>query len=130
MDPASSDIRAVEFTLSSDGDSPVLPELLNQIPEGEEIGTVTADGADDPGLGPFMAKLIHWTNWGTPFTPPLPHGDRRPTSYRNHPHPQEWATVERGLPGRDCQNRNPGCHPALWPGILEALDPIPYPKSD
>ena len=43
MDTATSDIRAVEFTPSSDGDSPVLPELLGQIPEGEEIGTVTAD---------------------------------------------------------------------------------------
>lgn len=47
MDTATSDIRAVEFTPSSDGDSPILPELLNQIPEGEEIGTVTADGAYD-----------------------------------------------------------------------------------
>jgi hypothetical protein len=47
MDTATSDIRAVEFTPSSDGDSPVLPERLNQIPEGEEIGTVTADGAYD-----------------------------------------------------------------------------------
>jgi Transposase DDE domain len=47
MDTAMSDIRAVEFTPSSEGDSPVLPELLEQIPEGEEIGTVTADGAYD-----------------------------------------------------------------------------------
>ena len=47
MDTATSDIRAVEFTPSSDGDSPVLPELLDQIPGGEEIGTVTADGAYD-----------------------------------------------------------------------------------
>ena len=47
MDTATSDIRAVEFTPSSDGDSPVLPELLDQIHEGEEIGTVTADGAYD-----------------------------------------------------------------------------------
>jgi hypothetical protein len=60
MDTATSDIRAVEFTPSSDGDSPVLPERLDQIPEDEEIGTVTApshglqanrcratDGADD-----------------------------------------------------------------------------------
>jgi hypothetical protein len=37
----------VEFTPSSDGDSPILPELLDQIPDGEEIGTVTADGAYD-----------------------------------------------------------------------------------
>jgi hypothetical protein len=47
VDPATSDIRAVEFTPGSDGDSPVLPELLNQIPEGEEIGTETADSAYD-----------------------------------------------------------------------------------
>ena len=31
MDTATSDIRAVEFTSRSDGDSPVLPELLDQI---------------------------------------------------------------------------------------------------
>lgn len=43
MDTATSDRRAVEFTPSSDGDSPVLPEVLDQIPEGEQIGTVTAD---------------------------------------------------------------------------------------
>jgi hypothetical protein len=47
MDTATSDIRAVEFTPRGDGDSPVLPELLDQIPEGEYIGTVTADGAYD-----------------------------------------------------------------------------------
>lgn len=47
MDTATSDIRAVEFTSSSDGDSPVLPDLLGQIPEGEDLGTVTADGAYD-----------------------------------------------------------------------------------
>ena len=47
MDTATSDIQAVEFTPSSDGDSPVLPELLDQIPEDEEIATVTADGAYD-----------------------------------------------------------------------------------
>jgi hypothetical protein len=44
MDTATSDIRAVERAPSSDGDSPVLPELLDQIPGGEELGTVTADG--------------------------------------------------------------------------------------
>jgi len=37
----------MEFTPSGDGDSHILPELLDQIPEGEEIGTVTADGAYD-----------------------------------------------------------------------------------
>ena len=32
MDPATSDIRAVEFTPGRAGDSPVLPELLGRIP--------------------------------------------------------------------------------------------------
>ncbi|EIE52789.1 transposase, IS4 family protein [Citreicella sp. 357] len=45
MDTATSDIRAVEFTSSREGDSPVLPDLLGQVPENERIGTVTADGA-------------------------------------------------------------------------------------
>ena len=40
-------LREEDRAASSDGDSPVLPELLDQIPEDEEIGTVTADGAYD-----------------------------------------------------------------------------------
>jgi len=47
MDTETGDIRAVEFTSSRQGDSPLLPDLLSQIPEGEEIATVTADGAYD-----------------------------------------------------------------------------------
>ena len=47
VDTATGDIRTVEFTSSREGDSPVLPELLDQIPDGEEIGTVTGDGAFD-----------------------------------------------------------------------------------
>ena len=34
MDNATSDIRSMECTPSSDGDSPVLADLLDQIPEG------------------------------------------------------------------------------------------------
>lgn len=47
MDTETGDMRAVEFTSSRQGDSPLPPELLAQIPEGEEIVTVTADGAYD-----------------------------------------------------------------------------------
>lgn len=47
MDTATGDIRAVEFTSSRHGDSPVLPDLLDQIPPDEQIGTVTGDGAFD-----------------------------------------------------------------------------------
>jgi hypothetical protein len=47
MDTATGDIRAVEFTSSQTGDSPVLPSLLAQISPDEPINTVTADGAYD-----------------------------------------------------------------------------------
>lgn len=47
MDAATGDIQAVEFTSSQQGDSPVLPNLLAQIPANQSIGTVTADGAYD-----------------------------------------------------------------------------------
>lgn len=47
MDTATGDIRAVEFTSSRQGDSLILPELLSQIPAGEDIETVAAGGAYD-----------------------------------------------------------------------------------
>ncbi|GAA0300214.1 hypothetical protein GCM10008966_21190 [Rhodovulum strictum] len=47
MDTVTSDIRAVEFTPSREGDSPVLPDLLDQFQDDEDIGAVTADGACD-----------------------------------------------------------------------------------
>ena len=113
MDTATSDIRAVEFTPSRDGDSPLLPELRDQIPEAEEIGTVTADGADDT----------------------LQPSQHRPPGNRDHTDPQErrpWKQdyVETGLSGSVRARRNPACHPALWQDFLEALDPIPCPKPD
>ena len=40
-------MRAVEVTGSNIGDAPMLPELLNQIPSNQNIGSVTADGAYD-----------------------------------------------------------------------------------
>jgi hypothetical protein len=40
-------VRAVEVTGSNIGDAPMLPELLNQIPPDQDIGSVTADGAYD-----------------------------------------------------------------------------------
>jgi hypothetical protein len=110
MDTATSDSRAVEFTPSSDGDSPVLPELLGQIPEGEEIGTVTVDGAHDTRR--CYTAII----------------DRQATAVI--PIRKKRASLERRLPGGDCEKRNPACHPALRQGVLEALDRIPCPKPD
>ena len=47
IDEQTLDVRAVGVTGSHIGDAPVLPDLLSQIPEDQEIGSVTADGADD-----------------------------------------------------------------------------------
>jgi hypothetical protein len=50
IDTATSDIRAVEFTSSREGDSPTLPDLQDKTPDDEQIGSVTADGASDTGF--------------------------------------------------------------------------------
>jgi transposase len=47
IDEETLEIRAVEVTGNYIGDAPVLPDLLNQIPADEQIGSVTADGAYD-----------------------------------------------------------------------------------
>ena len=47
MDTQAGDIMAVQFTSNRQGDSPLLPDLLSQMPEDEEIATVTAVGAYD-----------------------------------------------------------------------------------
>lgn len=47
IDEKTLEVRAVEITGSNIGDAPVLPDLLDQIPEDEQIGSVTADGAYD-----------------------------------------------------------------------------------
>lgn len=56
MDAETRDVRAVEFTSSRQGDSPLIPDLLAQIPEDEEIGSVTANDAYDTGRchGPIV----------------------------------------------------------------------------
>ena len=45
IDEETLEVRAVEITSSNVGDAPVLPDLLNQIPSNQNIGSVTADGA-------------------------------------------------------------------------------------
>ncbi|TCS28413.1 helix-turn-helix protein, partial [Acidomonas methanolica] len=47
IDERTLEIRAAEITGNDVGDAPVLPMLLAQIPQDEEIGSVTADGAYD-----------------------------------------------------------------------------------
>ncbi len=47
IDEKTLEIRADEVTGNNIGDAPIPPDLLDQIPTDEEIGTVTADGAYD-----------------------------------------------------------------------------------
>ena len=47
IDEETLEVRAVEVTTNNVGDAPMLPELLDQIPEDQNIGPVTADGAYD-----------------------------------------------------------------------------------
>jgi transposase len=47
IDEQTLEVRAVEITGSHIGDAPILPDLFNQIPADEQIGSVTADGAYD-----------------------------------------------------------------------------------
>ncbi|WP_300075059.1 IS5 family transposase, partial [uncultured Ruegeria sp.] len=47
IDEETLEVRAVEVTTSNVGDAPMHPELLNQIPPDQNIGSVTADGAYD-----------------------------------------------------------------------------------
>ncbi|EBA18686.1 ISSpo9, transposase [Roseobacter sp. SK209-2-6] len=47
IDEETLEVRAVEVTISKVGDAPMLPELLNQVPPDQNIGSVTADGAYD-----------------------------------------------------------------------------------
>jgi len=62
--------------------------------------------------------------------PPLSHRHRRPKGNPDFSDPQERATLQRGLPGCTRQKRNPARHPALRPGVLEALDRIPRQMPD
>ena len=47
IDAGTLEIRAIEIAGSRIGDAPVLPDLLDQIPDDQEIASVTADGAFD-----------------------------------------------------------------------------------
>jgi hypothetical protein len=87
IDEQTLEVRAVEITGSNIGDAPMLPELLDQIPPDQDVGSVTADGAYDtrkchdaiaargahavipPGLRPFRTETIPRIVSETPFTP-------------------------------------------------------------
>jgi hypothetical protein len=61
IDEETLEIRVVEVTGSHIGDAPVLPNLLSQIPAGEEIGSVTAPSrqiASQSPAGQWTAPMI------------------------------------------------------------------------
>ena len=119
MDTATGDIRAVEFTSSRQGDSPFvgetiprivscpssLPELLSQIPAGEEIETVTADGAYDTRrchaaiLGHGAEPIIPIRRHGRAWKPDCPAATSRHETLR--------ATR---FPGRSIWKKGTGYH--------------------
>lgn len=45
IDEETLEVRAVKDTESNFGDAPIPPDLFDQVPADEEIGSVTADGA-------------------------------------------------------------------------------------
>jgi hypothetical protein len=47
IDEETLEIRAIEVTSSGIADAPMLPDLLNQIPPDQDLGSVTADDAYD-----------------------------------------------------------------------------------
>jgi hypothetical protein len=61
IDEETLEIRAIETTSSRIGDAPVFPDLLNQIPPDEEIGSAPADGAYDTRKCPdaIAARTAH-----------------------------------------------------------------------
>lgn len=110
MDTATSDIRAVEFTSSSDCDIPTLPELLEQIPQAKEIGTVTAGGAYD--MRRCHAGIIN--RRATPIIPMRKNG-------------RAWKGY---CPAAIARNETLERNPVLRQVVLEALGRIPCPKLD
>lgn len=57
IDEETLEIRAVEVTSSSIGDAPMRPDLLDQIPQDEEIGSVTGDEATIPANATMQLQL-------------------------------------------------------------------------
>lgn len=86
IDEKTLEVRAFEITGSHIGDAPVLPDLLDQIPASQEIGSVTADGAYDTRK---CHDSIH-----CPAVDVYMHERSRPRCACCHPTPQEREAVE------------------------------------
>ena len=107
IDAETLEIRAIEVTGSRVGDAPLLPDLLDQIPDDQPLGMVTADGAYD-------TRACHAA---------IARGRC------SHPAPQERQAVEGAHRRGGRAQRCPSQLPSPWPGHLEALDRLPPTKS-
>jgi hypothetical protein len=108
IDEQTLEIRAVEITGSNTGDAPMLPNLLNQIPHDQEIGSVTVDGAYD-------TRRCHNAIAERGAAAVIPPRPRHPAMEANHRrcHRQERRTARIKISG---------------PGTLAKLERIPPPE--
>ncbi len=122
IDEETLEIRAVDVTGSHIGDAPVLPDLLGQIPEDEQIGSVTADGAYDTrkcrdAIAERCAHAVRALSrtGGVRALTPTPqeceavedghcrsHGPKRSPARREISGPRALATMERIPPPEPC----------------------------
>jgi hypothetical protein len=107
MDPATSDIRAVEFTPSRDSDRPILPDLLGQIPDAEQMGSVTAPSRQIAPQSPAGQGTAPMTR-AVATAPSL-----IATLSRSFRSVIKQAALERGLSLRSRPERHSARHPTL-----------------
>ena len=122
-DPDTLEIRAVKITARRLEDAPILPELLNQIPDGQPIGKITApshglranrchapDGAHDTRgchaaiAGRSACAVIPARKNARPWLENAPGAQARHRQLNPPPWPHDQAAVERvspPKPGRD-----------------------------
>jgi len=106
------EIRAAEFTTSDVGDAPMLPELLDQIPADQEIGSVTADGAFD--TRKCHDRCYPW---------------RCPWRCRDHSTAQERHTVEARYRRGNRPQRGPARITPLRSDHLATMERLSPPKA-
>ena len=122
MDTATSDIRAVEFTPSREGDSPI--RRANNPPDCLPTLRIAGPAGPDPRRRghrhrdgrwrlryPPLPRRHHRTRWHRVRAFSRTGGVRAPT-----PDPQERSAVEGGLPGRPAAQRDLARHTSLRPG--------------
>ena len=120
VDEATLEVRAVEITGCGVGDAPMLPSLLDQIPEGEPIASVTADGAYD------TVRRRARTGGAAPAH--LPGRNREPRRGRRHSAASKRQALEEGQPRRGGEERGSARHRTRGPHDLAEVERLPPPQ--